>query len=69
MEVFMSDDVISDRINTRLSQPLAQLVASKVSETILFGYYDLLAERSFESSGDFKSDMKTLSKKERTGWK
>jgi len=37
-------------------------------DSILAGYRDLAAGRSFASSGDFKSDMKTLDRKEGEDW-
>lgn len=93
----MSNRSTSDRINARLSQPLAEFVARMVgvsglyetpSEyirdlirrdmerregqlaqyTILAGYRDLAAGKSFTSSGDFKTDMKMLDKKEAEDW-
>jgi len=89
----MSDRSISDRINARLSRPLADFVARMVGATglyetpseyirdlirrdmerregqlaqdaILAGYRDMAAGRSFACSGDFKTDMKTLARKE-----
>jgi len=88
---------MSDRINARLSQPLAEFVDRMVGETglyetpseyvrdlirrdmerregqlvqesILTGYRDLAAGRIFASSGDFKTDMATLDRKESDGW-
>lgn len=88
---------MSERINARLSQPLADFVARMVGEaglyetpseyvrdlirrdmekreshivqeSILAGYRDLAAGRVFASSGDFKTDMATLTRKEAEGW-
>ncbi len=88
----MSDRIPSDRINARLSPPLAEFVARMVGalglyetpseyvrdlirhdmerregvlaqEAILAGYRDLAQGRSFASSGDFGTDMKTLASK------
>jgi antitoxin ParD1/3/4 len=88
---------MSERINARLSQPLAEFVGRMVGETglyetpseyvrdlirrdmekregqlmqdaILAGYRDAAAGRLFTSSGDFKTDMATLEKKEADGW-
>lgn len=88
---------MSDRINARLSQPLAEFVdrmvgeaglyetpseyvrdlirrdmerreGQLVQESILTGYRDLAAGRTFASSGDFKTDMATLDRKESDGW-
>mgnify|MGYP003446662658 CR=1 FL=1 len=38
-------------------------------DAILAGYRDLAAGRSFASSGDFKTDMKVLDRKEAADWK
>ena len=86
-----------ERINARLSQPLADFVGRMVGEdglyetpseyvrdlirrdmerrhgqfvqdAILTGYRDLAAGRVFASSGDFKSDMAMLDRKEADGW-
>jgi antitoxin ParD1/3/4 len=88
---------MSERINARLSQPLAEFVDRMVSEaglyetpseyvrdlirrdmerregqfvqeSILAGYRDLAAGRAFASSGDFKTDMAVLDRKEADGW-
>lgn len=88
---------MSERINARLSQPLAEFVnrmvgeaglyetpseyvrdlirrdmerrdGQLVQEAILAGYRDLAAGRVFSSSGDFKTDMLTLERKEADGW-
>ena len=88
---------MSERINARLSQPLAEFVDRMVGETglyetpseyvrdlirrdmerrdghfvqesILAGYGDLAAGRVFASSGDFKTDMAMLDRKEANGW-
>jgi len=88
---------VSERINARLSQPLAEFVdrmvgeaglyetpseyvrdlirrdmerrdGQLVQEAILAGYRDLAAGRVFSSSGDFKTDMLTLERKEADGW-
>jgi antitoxin ParD1/3/4 len=88
---------MSERINARLSQPLADFVEHMVGETglyetpseyvrdlirhdmkrhqgqlvqdaILTGYRDLAAGRAFVSSGDFKTDMAQLERKEAEGW-
>ena len=88
---------MSDRINARLSQPLAEFVdrmvgeaglyetpseyvrdlirrdmerrdGQFVQESILAGYGDLAAGRVFASSGDFKTDMAMLDRKEANGW-
>lgn len=93
----MSDRSISDRINARLSRPLADFVARMVGATglyetpseyirdlirrdmerregplaqdaILAGYRDMAAGRSFASSGDFKTDMNALARKEGKDW-
>lgn len=94
----MADSSISDRINARLSQPLAEFVARMVGvsglyetpseyirdlirrdmerregqlaqDAILAGYRDLAAGRSFASSGDFRTDMKSLDQKEAEDWR
>lgn len=94
----MSDRKASDRINARLSQPLAEFVARMVGvsglyetpseyirdlirrdmerregqfaqDSILAGYRDLAAGRSFAASGDFAADMKTLARKEAEDWR
>lgn len=93
---------MSERINARLSQPLAEFVDRMVGETglyetpseyvrdlirrdmerrdmerrdgqfvqesILAGYRDLAAGRVFASSGDFKTDIAMLDRKEANGW-
>jgi antitoxin ParD1/3/4 len=88
---------MSERINARLSQPLAEFVGRMVGETgmyetpseyvrdlirrdmerrgehvvqdaILTGYRDLAAGRVLASSGDFKTDMAVLNRKEADGW-
>ncbi|MDR1228146.1 MAG: hypothetical protein LBK55_03880 [Azoarcus sp.] len=88
---------MSERINARLSLPLAKFVERMVGEAglyetpseyvrdlirrdmerregqlvqdaILTGYRDLAAGRIFASSGDFKTDMATLERKEADGW-
>lgn len=88
---------MSERINARLSRPLAEFVERMVGETglyetpseyvrdlirrdmerregqlvqdaILTGYRDLAAGRVFVSSGDFKTDMTQLERKEAEGW-
>lgn len=88
---------MTERINTRLSQPLAEFVGRMVGATglyetpgeyvrdlirrdmercegqfvqdaILTGYRDLAANRIFESSGDFKTDMALLDEKEASLW-
>ena len=83
---------MSERINARLSQPLAEFVDRMVGEAglyetpseyvrdmerrdgqfvqdaILAGYRDLAADRVFASSGDFKTDMAVLDRKEADGW-
>jgi len=89
---------MSERINARLPQPLAEFVERMVGETglyetpseyvrdlirrdmerresqiaqdaILNGYRDLAAGRVFTSSGNFKTDMAMLERKESDGWK
>jgi len=45
----------------RREGPLAQ-------DAILAGYRDMAAGRSFASSGDFKTDMKALARKEGQDW-
>jgi len=89
---------MSERINARLSQPLAEFVERMVGESglyetpseyvrdlirrdmerregqllqdaILSGYRDLAAGRVYASSGDFKTDMVTLERKETDGWR
>ena len=86
-----------ERINARLSQPLAEFVGRMVGEAglyetpseyvrdlirrdmerreeqlaqeaILAGYRDTAAGRVFESSGDFKTDMALLERKQASGW-
>lgn len=37
-------------------------------DSILSGYRDVAAGKSFISSGDFKTDMEMLQRKEREGW-
>lgn len=88
---------MSERINARLSKPLAEFVdrmvgdaglyetpseyvrdlirrdmerreGSLVQEAILTGYRDLAAGKAFVSSGDFKTDMALLDRKEAEGW-
>jgi len=88
---------MSERINARLSQPLAEFVDRMVGEAglyetpseyvrdlirrdmerrdgqfvqdaILVGYRDLAEGRVFTSSGDFKTDMAVLDRKEADGW-
>lgn len=88
---------MSERINARLSKPLAEFVdrmvgdaglyetpseyvrdlirrdmerreGSLMQEAILTGYRDLAAGRVFVSSGDFKTDMALLDRKEAEGW-
>lgn len=93
----------SDRINARLSAPLAKFVARMVGEDgpyetpseyvrdlirrdmerrqggdadvrqlesgIMQGYRDVATGRSFESSGDFKTDMVVFRRKQAEGWK
>lgn len=88
---------MSERINARLSKPLAEFVdrmvgeaglyetpseyvrdlirrdmerreGQYVQEAILAGYRDLAAGRVFESSGDFRTDMTMLDRKEADGW-
>jgi len=88
---------MSERINARLSQPLAEFVDRMVGESglyetpseyvrdlirrdmerrdgqfvqeaILAGYRDLAASRAFVSSGDFKTDMAVVDRKEADGW-
>lgn len=39
-----------------------------VQDAILSGYRDLAAGRVFASSGDFKTDMAVLDRKEADGW-
>ncbi|GHU45030.1 hypothetical protein AGMMS50289_15080 [Betaproteobacteria bacterium] len=39
-----------------------------MQDAILTGYRDLAAGRVFASSGDFKSDMAALERKEAEGW-
>ncbi len=87
---------MSNRINARLSEPLAEHVARvvgakgffetpseyirdlirrdmqsetyKVYQEITEGWRDIAEGRHFESSGDFKTDMKALKKKQDNGW-
>ena len=88
---------MSERINARLSQPLAEFVDRMVGEAGLYetpseyirdlirrdmerregqfvqdairaGYRDAEAGRVFASSGDFKTDMAVLDRKEADGW-
>lgn len=88
---------MSERINARLSQPLAEFVDRMVGEAglyetpseyvrdlirrdmerrdgqlmqdaILAGYRDVAAGRVISSSGDFKTDMALLDRKEADGW-
>lgn len=88
---------MSERINARLSQPLAEFVSRMVGESGLYetpseyvrdlirrdmekregqflqeaivaGYRDVAAGRTFASTGDFKSDMAMLDRKEAEGW-
>jgi len=39
-----------------------------VQEAILAGYHDVAAGRFFESSGDFKTDMALLDRKQASDW-
>ena len=88
---------MAERINARLSKPLAEFVGRMVGEAglyetpseyvrdlirrdmerresgmvqdaILAGYRDLAAGRVLASSGDFKTDMAMLERKEANGW-
>jgi len=88
---------MSERINARLSRPLAEFVEQMVGDAglyetpseyvrdlirrdmerragqmtqdaILDGYRDLAAGRVLASSGDFRTDMAALERKEADGW-
>jgi len=89
---------MSERINARLSQPLAEFVERMVGEAglyetpseyvrdlirrdmerrdgqfvqaaVLAGYRDVAEGRVFASSGDFKTDMAMLDRREADGWR
>ncbi len=62
--------MVTDRINSRLPNPLAEHVKLAVSDSdyarknILDGYRDIAAGNYFKSTGNFKRDMELLKEKE-----
>jgi antitoxin ParD1/3/4 len=59
-----SSEYVRDLIRRDMERREGELV----QEAVLAGYRDLAAGRVFESSGDFKADMKILERKETNGW-
>lgn len=58
----------SEYIRDLIRRDMERREGQLAEESILAGYRDMANRRTFESSGDFKADMKTLAKKEAKDW-
>lgn len=58
----------SEYIRDLIRRDMERRGGQVAQDAILAGYRDLAAGRSFASSGDFKTDMKTLDRKEEEDW-
>lgn len=58
----------SEYIRDLIRRDMERREGQLAQESILAGYRDMATGRTFESSGDFKADMKTLAKKEAKDW-
>ena len=58
----------SEYIRDLIRRDMERREGQVVAESICAGYRDLAAGKSFASSGDFTTDMKTLDRKESEGW-
>ena len=58
----------SEYIRDLIRRDMERREGQVAQDGILAGYRDLAAGKSFASSGDFKTDMKTLDRKEREDW-
>ena len=58
----------SEYIRDLIRRDMERREGQLAQESILAGYRDVAAGRTFVSSGDFKDDMKMLTKKEAKDW-
>lgn len=58
----------SEYVRDLIRRDMERREGQLVQEAILAGYRDLAAGRVFVSSGDFKTDMAALDRKETDGW-
>ncbi|MDR0275242.1 MAG: CopG family transcriptional regulator [Burkholderiaceae bacterium] len=58
----------SEYVRDLIRRDMQQREGQIVQDAILAGYRDLAAGRFFESSGDFKTDMDTLERRQANGW-
>ena len=58
----------SEYVRDLIRRDMERREGQLAQESILAGYRDMATGRTFESSGDFKADMKTLAKKEAKDW-
>ena len=59
----------SEYIRDLIRRDMAQREERNEAESILAGYQDLAAGRTFVSTGNFHEDMKILTQKEATDWR
>ncbi len=59
----------SEYVRDLIRRDMRQREGLAERDAILEGYRDFAAGRSFDSTGDFRRDMKILKKKERGGWR
>lgn len=59
----------SEYIRDLIRRDMERREGQFAQDAILAGYRDLAADRIFESSGDFKADMKMLDRKEAADWR
>jgi len=59
---------VSDYVRDLIRRDMERRDGQFVQDAILVGYRDLAAGRVFASSGDFKTDMAVLDRKEADGW-
>jgi antitoxin ParD1/3/4 len=58
----------SEYVRDLIRRDMERREGQLAQESILAGYRDVAIGRTFVSSGDFKDDMKTLSKKDAKDW-
>jgi len=58
----------SEYVRDLIRRDMEQRESQFVQDAILAGYRDLAAGRFFESSGDFKTDMAALERRQADGW-
>ena len=61
-------DKVSEYVRDLIRRDMERRDGQFVQEAILTGYRDLAAGRVFASSGDFKTDMAVLDRKEADDW-